>query len=215
MIWRKRYLWFELTGNFEVMSNYCMDEPIGGKPMRRRGIVRALDELGRIVLPIEWRRVLDIEEKDPMEFFIDPDSRWIMIRKYQSQACMFCQTLDNLLYYHEKFICPSCIQELRLQATLELSSPPASPGTEEVAVTASAENRGPGRPTKDIAARKRGRKRGKTYEKLLEAMRTHPNSTQSEWARRIGISQSRVSQLLQELRQSDPAMKTMKKDGQT
>lgn len=173
--------------------------------MRRRGIVRALDELGRIVLPIEWRRVLEIEEKDPMEFFIDPETQWIMIRKYQSQICMFCQTMDNLIYYHEKFICPSCIQNLRLQAALELSPPPFTPGTEEVAVAATT-------PTKDVASgqstdasllRKRGRRRSNAYELLLEAIRTHPNYTQTEWARLIGISQSRVSQLLQEIRESE------------
>ncbi len=172
--------------------------------MRRRGIVRALDELGRIVLPIEWRRVLEIEEKDPMEFFVDPDSRWIMIRKYQSQACMFCQTMDNLVYYHEKFICSSCIQELRLQTTLEPTAPSAQE-TDEVAVTASSDDQMMlGRPTKDTAARKRGRKRGNAYERLLEAMQTYPNGTQTEWAQWIGISQSRVSQLLREMKQTDP-----------
>ncbi|GIP47373.1 hypothetical protein J53TS2_09640 [Paenibacillus sp. J53TS2] len=173
--------------------------------MRRRGIVRALDELGRIVLPIEWRRVLEIEEKDPMEFFIDPESRWIMIRKYQSQICMFCQTMDNLIYFHEKFICSSCIQNLRLQAALELSPSPFTPGTEEVAVAATT-------PTKDVASgqsndtpplRRRGRRRSNAYELLLEAIRTHPNYTQTEWAGLIGISQSRVSQLLQEIRESE------------
>lgn len=183
--------------------------------MRGRGIVRALDELGRIVLPIEWRRVLEIEEKDPMEFFIDPDSRWIMIRKYQSQACMFCQTLDNLVYFHEKFICPSCIQSLRLQASLEPGTPPSPPETKEVAATASAKNMMSDRPPKGTAAKKRGRTRSKAYERLLEAMRTHPNGTQIEWAQTIGVSQSRVSQLLQEIRQSDPAMKTRRKEGPT
>lgn len=173
--------------------------------MRRRGIVRALDELGRIVLPIEWRRVLEIEEKDPMEFFIDPESRWIMIRKYQSQICMFCQTMDNLIYFHEKFICSSCIQKLRLQVALELSPSPFTPGTEEAAVAATT-------PTKDVASghsndtpplKRRGRRRSNAYKLLLEAIRTHPNYTQTEWAGLIGISQSRVSQLLQEIRESE------------
>ncbi|WP_308530965.1 AbrB/MazE/SpoVT family DNA-binding domain-containing protein [uncultured Paenibacillus sp.] len=177
-----------------------------------------MDELGRIVLPIEWRRVLEIQEKDSMEFFIDPDSSWIMVRKYQSQACMFCQTMDNLVYYHEKFICPSCIHELRLQAALKPGASPATLEADEDALTLSSEGMLLGHPSKDTATRKRGRKRGKrgeAYERLLEAMRKYPNGTQNEWARLIGISQSRVSQILREIRQSDPTMKTRKKDGQT
>lgn len=55
--------------------------------MKSTGIVRKVDELGRIVLPIELRRTLGIEEKDRIEIFVDGES--IILRKYQP-ACIFC-----------------------------------------------------------------------------------------------------------------------------
>ena len=55
--------------------------------MKSTGIVRKVDELGRIVLPIELRRTLDIAEKDSLEIYVDDDS--IILRKYQP-ACIFC-----------------------------------------------------------------------------------------------------------------------------
>ena len=56
--------------------------------MKSTGIVRKVDELGRIVLPIEMRRTLDIAEKDALEIYVEGDS--IILRKYQP-ACIFCQ----------------------------------------------------------------------------------------------------------------------------
>ena len=55
--------------------------------MKATGIVRKVDELGRIVLPIELRRTLNIEIKDPLEIYVDGES--IMLKKYQP-ACVFC-----------------------------------------------------------------------------------------------------------------------------
>ena len=54
--------------------------------MKATGIVRKVDELGRIVLPIELRRTLKIEIKDPLEIYVDGES--IMLKKYQP-ACVF------------------------------------------------------------------------------------------------------------------------------
>lgn len=49
--------------------------------MKSTGIVRKLDELGRITLPIELRRTLGVEERDPLEIFVDEDK--IVLTKYE------------------------------------------------------------------------------------------------------------------------------------
>ena len=74
--------------------------------MKSTGIVRKVDELGRIVLPIELRRTLGIEEKDRIEIFVDGES--IILRKYQP-ACIFCDNAKDLINYKGKNICPDCI----------------------------------------------------------------------------------------------------------
>lgn len=73
------------------------------------GIVRKVDELGRIVLPIELRRTLGIEEKDRIEIFVDGES--IILRKYQP-ACIFCDNAKDIINYKGKNICPDCIRAM-------------------------------------------------------------------------------------------------------
>ena len=73
--------------------------------MKSTGIVRKVDELGRIVLPIELRRTLGIEEKDRIEIFVDGES--IILRKYQP-ACIFCDNAKDIINYKGKNICPDC-----------------------------------------------------------------------------------------------------------
>ena len=70
--------------------------------MKSTGIVRKVDELGRIVLPIELRRTLGIEEKDRIEIFVDGES--IILRKYQP-ACIFCDNAKDIINYKGKNIC--------------------------------------------------------------------------------------------------------------
>ena len=77
--------------------------------MKSTGIVRKVDELGRIVLPIELRRTLGIEEKDRIEIFVDGES--IILRKYQP-ACMFCDNAKDIINYKGKNICPDCIRAM-------------------------------------------------------------------------------------------------------
>lgn len=77
--------------------------------MKSTGIVRKIDELGRIVLPIELRRTLGIEEKDRIEIFVDGES--IILRKYQS-ACIFCDNAKDIINYKGKNICPDCIRAM-------------------------------------------------------------------------------------------------------
>ena len=77
--------------------------------MKSTGIVRKVDELGRIVLPIELRRTLGIEEKDRIEIFVDGES--IILRKYQP-ACIFCDNAKDIINYKVKNICPDCISAM-------------------------------------------------------------------------------------------------------
>ncbi|MBQ9703959.1 MAG: AbrB/MazE/SpoVT family DNA-binding domain-containing protein [Clostridia bacterium] len=77
--------------------------------MNSTGITRKLDELGRIVLPMEIRTKFDINPKDALEIFIEDDK--IILKKYQP-CCIFCgSTADNVLF-NDKRVCKSCIEKL-------------------------------------------------------------------------------------------------------
>ncbi len=78
--------------------------------MKSTGIVRKVDELGRIVLPIELRRTLDIAERDPLEIYVDGES--IILKKYQ-QSCIFCGESSNISNFKGKNICTACMEQLQ------------------------------------------------------------------------------------------------------
>ncbi len=78
--------------------------------MKSTGIVRKLDELGRIVIPIELRRSLKINEKDPLEIFIENDN--IILTKY-ADTCIFCGSAKTVKTYRKKQICNSCLKRLK------------------------------------------------------------------------------------------------------
>lgn len=78
--------------------------------MKATGIVRKVDELGRIVLPIELRRTLGIEIKDPIEIYVDGD--YIVLKKYEP-ACIFCGNAKDVTRIHDKNVCANCINELK------------------------------------------------------------------------------------------------------
>ena len=77
--------------------------------MKSTGIVRKVDELGRIVIPKELRKTLGIEEQDPLEIFVDND--FIILRKYSS-SCIFCGECDNIVEYKGKHVCKDCLAKL-------------------------------------------------------------------------------------------------------
>lgn len=77
--------------------------------MKSTGIVRKIDELGRIVIPIELRRNLDIEIRDSLEIFVDNEN--IILTKY-SPACIFCGQAKDVKDFKGKKICPACKDEL-------------------------------------------------------------------------------------------------------
>lgn len=78
--------------------------------MKATGIVRKVDELGRIVLPIELRRTLDIEIKDPIEIFVDGE--YILLKKYEP-ACIFCGNAKDVVRIKERNVCGNCVKELK------------------------------------------------------------------------------------------------------
>lgn len=78
--------------------------------MKSTGIVRKVDELGRIVLPIELRRTLDIGEKDALEIYVDGDT--ILLKKY-APSCVFCNDTNGIVSYKGKNICGVCMRGLR------------------------------------------------------------------------------------------------------
>ncbi len=78
--------------------------------MKATGITRKIDELGRIVLPIELRRGLDISEKDALEIYVEDEK--IILKKYK-QACAFCGSEENIVGFKSKFICTDCVGQLK------------------------------------------------------------------------------------------------------
>ena len=69
-----------------------------------------MDELGRIVLPIEMRRTLDIAEKDALEIYVEGAS--VILRKYKP-SCIFCDTSKDVKLFRGKNVCPKCLKELQ------------------------------------------------------------------------------------------------------
>ncbi|MCT4564929.1 MAG: AbrB/MazE/SpoVT family DNA-binding domain-containing protein [Maledivibacter sp.] len=78
--------------------------------MKSTGIVRKVDELGRIVIPKELRKTFNIGEKDALEIFVDGPQ--IILKKYEP-ACIFCGQAKNNINYKGKNICPDCVVELK------------------------------------------------------------------------------------------------------
>lgn len=78
--------------------------------MKSTGIVRKIDDLGRVVLPIELRRTLGISDRDSLEIFVDNNN--IVLRKYEP-ACIFCGSADGVIVYRDKNVCANCIAEMQ------------------------------------------------------------------------------------------------------
>ena len=70
--------------------------------MRAMGIIRRLDELGRVVIPVEMRRMLDLADRDTVE---------IALQKH-TPRCVFCSRSEALVEYHNRRVCASCMREL-------------------------------------------------------------------------------------------------------
>ncbi|WP_039242616.1 AbrB/MazE/SpoVT family DNA-binding domain-containing protein [Clostridium botulinum] len=78
--------------------------------MKSTGMVRKIDDLGRIAIPIELRRNLDITGRNPLEIYVDGEE--IILKKYQP-ACIFCGEAKEVMNYKGKSICKKCLEELK------------------------------------------------------------------------------------------------------
>lgn len=79
--------------------------------MKATGIVRKVDELGRIVLPVELRRTLDIEVRDSLEIYLDGGR--IILQKYEN-TCIFCGSSRGLSIYRGKNVCRDCAHKITM-----------------------------------------------------------------------------------------------------
>jgi len=77
--------------------------------LKSTGIVRKVDELGRVVIPIELRRTLGIGEKDALEIYVDGER--IVLKKYEP-ACIFTGEVDDTIRYKNKVVSKKCILEM-------------------------------------------------------------------------------------------------------
>lgn len=77
--------------------------------MNTTGIVRKVDQLGRIVVPIETRQNLCIEIGDPIEFFYDEDA--IYMKKY-TRGCIFCNSMEDIIQYKGEYVCRMCTRAI-------------------------------------------------------------------------------------------------------
>ena len=78
--------------------------------MKSIGIVRRMDELGRIVIPSELRELMGIKKNDSLEFFTKDNQ--IILKKYQP-ACLYCGEAQDIVLFREHNICRKCLNELK------------------------------------------------------------------------------------------------------
>lgn len=95
--------WYDMSSDGEIKR--------GGSTMKATGIVRNIDSLGRIVLPIELRRTLGIDASkgDPIEIYMDGTS--IVLRKHEPN-CVFCGSSKKVTEFKGKNVCEQCRKEL-------------------------------------------------------------------------------------------------------
>ncbi len=78
--------------------------------MKATGIARPVDPLGRVVIPVELRRSLDIKTDDLLEVFVEGE--YIMLKKNEVK-CIFCGSTENVVDVRGKNVCGACIEEMK------------------------------------------------------------------------------------------------------
>ena len=78
--------------------------------MKETGIVRKVDELGRVVIPIEIRNKFGINEKDPIEIYVEGKA---IVLKKQEKTCIFCNSQKKLIEFNENLVCKNCLDKLK------------------------------------------------------------------------------------------------------
>ncbi|OXS55043.1 hypothetical protein B1A99_25015 [Cohnella sp. CIP 111063] len=174
------------------------------------GMIRKLDQLGRIVIPIEIYRYTGIKpNEDSVEIFYDEVSKEIVLKHYTGSGCMFCLSIDHIHVYKNKIICESCLGELSginanwdqtgKQIQKVLGDSQEGQESSEFATLLS-KNR-----SNNI--NERSTRKSKTDDSILKMMailQENPKMTQKELANRLKFSQSRISQLKKLIRSRYP-----------
>ena len=79
--------------------------------MKSTGIIRKVDDMGRIVLPIELRRSLEIDDGTPLEIYVEGES---IVLKPSKEVCIFCGSSQKVQQFKGRCVCDSCREELSL-----------------------------------------------------------------------------------------------------
>ncbi|WP_068497719.1 regulator [Paenibacillus kribbensis] len=146
--------------------------------MKRTGMTRPLDTLGRIVIPIEIRNSMGIEINEPLEFYVDVETGFMGLGKYSNgTSCKLCNAIQDLSYFKGSLLCKQCI--LDMKGNVGATSTPV-PAVKENPV---------------YKEHKVHRSTLQLLKSLRELMREHPGAKQSEYAEWLGVSQSRISQI--------------------
>jgi transcriptional pleiotropic regulator of transition state genes len=91
------------------MLIYIGNIKIGVIIVKATGILRRVDEMGRVVIPKELRESLELKSEDSIEIFVENDK--IVLQKYE-KSCLFCDNTDNIIIYMGKRVCNSCLEEM-------------------------------------------------------------------------------------------------------
>lgn len=149
------------------------------KELRSTGIIRGIDELGRVSIPIEIKRSLNISTEDPVEFLFDDQNQRIGIRKYRTQECILCRENEHLKlkFFKGYYVCESCINNLPSEEksprkTISCTESNSTFRTQEEKIT-----------------------NQNTVERIKKIVKENPHLCQKKMAQIIGISQPRVSQI--------------------
>ncbi|MGW8959696.1 AbrB/MazE/SpoVT family DNA-binding domain-containing protein [Paenibacillus sp. NPDC055715] len=144
--------------------------------MKNTGMLRRLDSLNRIVIPKEIRATMNLDMDDPVEFFADYETGFLGMQKFVGASCKLCSSTENLTYFRGSLLCKSCTVELK----------------ENIGVS----------PIPVPVVKEHTHRKKRTYQssqKLIESLKElahrYPNATQNEYAKWLGVSQGRVSQL--------------------
>ncbi|WP_163856008.1 AbrB/MazE/SpoVT family DNA-binding domain-containing protein [Paenibacillus elgii] len=146
---------------------------------RRTGIVRVVDNVGRIVLPTELRRMLNLNPNVQTEYFCDDERKAIMVYRYHCKECLFCLSEKQAIYFKKFYICMQCIQSL-----------PAI----QVFLARIERERVSERNKKEYTSRRK-----KSLARLHQAMKENPRASQKELAQILGCSPAWVSKLIRGL----------------
>ncbi len=84
--------------------------------MKTTGFVKKIDELGRVVIPKDIRKTLEVDHNDYLQFYLEGDS--IIMKKF-GDRCTFCNSSENVVVFKNKLICQACLDELKSDENLE------------------------------------------------------------------------------------------------